>query len=93
MRDHGEAAQTEQVRAAVGVRIEAGAQPAGRRPDQQAAELASGRRGDLLAEGVEQLGDRALQELQRQVAGESVGDDDVGRPPQQVAALGVALRS
>ena len=32
----------------------------------------------------------ALEQLQRDVAGEAVGDDDVGRAAQQVAALGVA---
>ena len=41
MRDHGEALQAEQVGAAVGVRIEAGAHPARGRPDQEAAELAA----------------------------------------------------
>ena len=40
MRDHGEAAQAEQVGAAVGVRIEPVAEPPRGRPDQQAAELA-----------------------------------------------------
>ena len=55
MRDHGEAAQAEQVGAAVGVRVEPVAKPPGRRPDQQAAELAGRRGGDLLAQRVEQL--------------------------------------
>ena len=40
VRDHREAAQAEQVGAAVGVRVEPGAQPPRRGPDQEAAELA-----------------------------------------------------
>ena len=40
VRDHGQPAQAEQVRAAVGVRVEARAQPPRGRPDQQPAELA-----------------------------------------------------
>ena len=43
MRDHGEPAQAEQVRAAVGVRVEPRAQPPRGRPDQQPAELAAWR--------------------------------------------------
>ena len=93
MRDHGEAAQPEQVRAAVGVGVEPGAETPRGRPDERAAELAGGGRGDLLAERVEQLLDRPLEQLQRDVAGEAVGDDDVGRAAQEVAALGVARGS
>src|SRR6266536_4104921 len=74
--DHRQAAQPEQIGAAVCVRIEAGTQAARRRPDQQAAELAGPRRRDLLPQRVEQLADRALEQLERDVAGESVGDDD-----------------
>ena len=51
MRDHGEAAQAEQVGAAVRVGVEALAEPPRRRPDQQPAELSQRRRGDLLAQG------------------------------------------
>src|SRR5581483_6916433 len=88
--DHGEAAEAEQVGAAVGVGVEPRAEAARGRPDQEAAELAPGRRGDLLAERVEELPDRALEELQREVAGEAAGDDDVGGAAEEVAPLGVA---
>src|SRR5207253_3343412 len=77
VRDHDESAQAEEVCAAVRLRVEPLAQAARRRPDEQAAELA--RRGgrDLLAEGVEQVLDRPFEQLQGDVAGEAVGDDDV----------------
>ena len=39
---------------------------------------------------VEQIHDRPLEQLQRDVAREAVGDDHVGGAAQQVAALGVA---
>src|SRR5689334_18981761 len=52
--DHREPAEAEQVRAAVGVRVEAGTQATCGRPDQEAAELAARRRGDLLPQRVEQ---------------------------------------
>ena len=42
-----------------------------------------------VAELVEELADRPLEELQRDVAGEPVGHDDVGRAAEQVARLGV----
>src|SRR5471032_2561559 len=86
---HGQAAQAEQVRAAVGVGVEAGMQPPRGAPDQQAAELPRRGRGDLLAQSVEELQNRSLEQLEGDVAGEPVRDDDVGRPTEQVAALGV----
>ena len=90
MGDDREAAEAQQVGAAVRVRVEAGAQPAGRRPDQQAAELSPRGRADLVAQLVEELLDRPLEQLQRDVAREPVGDDDVGGSAEQVARLGVA---
>src|ERR1700716_690601 len=65
--DHGESTQAEQVRAAVRVGVEPGAQPACGGSDQEAAELPSGRRHDLRAEGVEELDDGPLEQLQRDV--------------------------
>src|SRR3990170_8361349 len=53
VRDHGEAAQTEQVGAAVGVRVEARAQAARRGAGEEGTEPARQRRCDLAAEGVE----------------------------------------
>ena len=79
MRDHGEAAQAEQVGAAVGVRVEPRAQPrappagsAGRR-----ACRAASRRSPSRSASSTRL-DRPLEQLQRHVAGEAVADDDVG---------------
>ncbi len=46
---------------------------------------------DLGAQGFEQLADRPFEQLEREVAGEAVGDDDVGRAPQEVPALSVSL--
>ena len=90
MGDHGQAAQTKQVRAAVGVRVEAGAHAPRRGPDQQTTEFSPGRGGDLLTQCVEKFPDRPLEQLEGNVAGEPVSDDDVGGAPQQVARLGVA---
>ena len=53
MGDDDEAAQAEQVGAAVRVRVEPRAQPPRGRPDQEPAELPARRVGDLLAEGLE----------------------------------------
>src|SRR5688572_26307211 len=91
VRDHREPAEPEEVGAAVGVRVEAVPKPTGGRPDQQPAELSPGGLGDLLAQRVEQLLDRPLQQLQGDVPGEAVGDDDVGREAQQLARLRVPL--
>ncbi len=49
------------------------------------------RGADLLAQQVEELLDPALEQLERDVAGEAVGDDDVGGAAEQVAGLGVPL--
>src|SRR5439155_25597181 len=89
--DHGEPAQAEQVGAAIRVRIEARAQTAGGRADQEPPELAPRGRRNLGAQRVEDVLDRPLEQLQRDVAGEAVGDDDVRRAAQQLAALDVAL--
>src|SRR6516225_2201332 len=88
--DHGEPPQAEEVRAAVRVRIEARPEAAQRRPDEQPAEPPGKGCGDLAARRVEQLADRALEQLQRDVPREAVGDDHVGRAAQQLAALRVA---
>ena len=90
MSHDGEAPQAEEVGASVGVRIEAVAQSPRRRADQQAAEFSPGRRADFAAQLVEQLADRPLEELERDVAGEAVRDDDVRGSAQEVARLGVA---
>ena len=79
MRDHHEAAQPEQICTAVGVGVEALPQAARGGPDQKPAELAARSRDDLLPQGVEQRLDRALEQLQADVAGEAVRDDNVGR--------------
>ena len=86
VRDDREAAEAQEVGASVCVGVEAGAQPAGGRTDQQAAELAPSGRPDLIAQLGEQLADRPLEELQRDVAGEAVGDDDVGRASERSRA-------
>src|SRR5207247_7379751 len=64
VRDHGEPLQAEQVGAAVGVRVELRPETARGRPDQEAPELSLRGRGDLLAERVQELLDRPLEELQ-----------------------------
>src|SRR5205085_5719130 len=91
--DDDEAAEAEQIGAAVGVGIEPPAEPIRRRPDQETAELAARRGRDLLAERVEERLDRPLEELQADVAGEAVGDDDVGGAGEELAALDVALEA
>src|SRR6266700_1440266 len=88
--DHREPPQPEEVGPAVRVRVEARAQAAGGGTDQDAPELAPSRRADLLAERVQQLADRPFEQLQRAVAGEAVGDDDVGGAAEQIAGFGVA---
>src|SRR5437868_12032622 len=90
VRDDGQAAEAEQVRAAVRVGVEALPQPSGSGTDEEPADGAARIGGDLLAECVEQRGDRPLEELERDVPGEAVGDDDVGRAAEDVAALAVA---
>ena len=90
MRLDRDRAQADQVRAAVGLGVDLVAQRAELRPQQQAAELAlPGRRGGL-ADLVEQPGAGALEQLEHDVAGEAVGDDDVDRAERDVAALDVA---
>src|SRR5829696_7808304 len=88
--DHREAAEAEQVRAAVRVRVERRAEPSGRRSDQETAELPARRRFDLLAQRVQHRLDRAFEQLQGDIAGEAVADDDVRGPGEQVPALGIA---
>src|SRR5579884_267770 len=90
VRHHREAAQPEQVRAAVRVRVELRTEPPRRGADEEAAELSPRRRLDLVAQRVEELHDRALEELERDVSREPVGDDHVGGASEQVAALDVA---
>jgi hypothetical protein len=57
VRDDREAAEAEEIGAAVGVRIEPCPEAPGGRPDQQTAEPAASRRGDFLTERVEELAD------------------------------------
>src|SRR5262245_8496471 len=90
VRDHGLSAQAEEVRAAVGVRVEPLAQTARRGPDQEAADLAASRGADLVADALEDRRDRALEELEADVAGEPVANDDVAGLAQDVPALDVA---
>ena len=80
MGDHDEAAKAEEVAAAVRVRIEPCAKPSRGGADEQAAELASRRAADLRPQRLEDAADRALERLERDVAGEAVADDDVGVP-------------
>src|SRR4051812_24428926 len=89
--DDDEALETEEIGAAVRVRIEPRAQPPRRRADEQAAELPAGCRLDLAAESAEHRADRPLERLERDVPGEAVGDEDVGGAFEDVAAFGVAL--
>src|SRR2546430_2929426 len=90
VRDHRQATQTEEIRAAVGVGIEAVAEAPGGRADEQAAELPRRGGGDLGAKRVEEGADRALEGLENDVAGETVGDDDGVGAAEDVAALRVA---
>src|SRR5262249_27142078 len=90
VRDDGEPAQAEEVGASVGVRIEMLPQTPCRRPDERAAQLPGRGRADLRAQPVERRPDGALEQLQRYVSGEAVGDDDVGCVSEQPAALDVS---
>ena len=72
MGDHRQTPEPEEVRAPVGVRIEPAPQTPRGGPDEQPAELPARRGGDLLAERVEELLDRPLEQLQGDVPGEPV---------------------
>ena len=76
MGDHRDRIRAEQVRATVGIWVEAVTHAAQRRTQQQTAKLGpdAGRLGTDAAEG---LARRPLTGLQRDVAGLAVGDDDV----------------
>src|SRR3954451_2881660 len=90
MGDHGQAAEPEEIGAAVGLGIETLAQFLGCRPDQQPTGLPARGRGDLCAEGLEEGLDRPLHELQRHVSGEAVADDDVSGMREELPALDVS---
>src|SRR6266566_3161391 len=90
MRDYGQPAQPEQIRASIGIGIETLAEPARGRPDQQTAELGPSAGGDLVSQGTEDSGNRPFERLENDVAGEAVANDHVGGPFEQVAAFGVA---
>src|SRR5439155_1461280 len=90
VRDQRQATQTEEIRAAVGVGIEAVAEAPRGRADEQAAELPRRGGGDLSAKRVEEGADRALEGLENDVAGATVGDDDGVGAAEDVATLRVA---
>src|SRR5688572_30248448 len=90
VRDYRQPAQAEEIGTSVGVGVEALAQMPRRRPDQEAADLPTSRRADLLADPFENSLDRALEQLEADVAGEAVTDDHVAGAIQQMAALDVA---
>jgi len=82
--------QAQQDRSAVALRVQPGGQLAQAAPLQEGAEPRGpgrGHRGPQLGRGEP---DRALQRLQRDVPGETVGHDHVDLAGQQVAALHVA---
>src|SRR5262245_45578467 len=60
-----------------------------RRPDEEAADLAPGRRADLVSGSFEERPDRAFEQLQADVARETVADDDVAGAAKEVPALDV----
>src|SRR5262249_37663255 len=90
VRDHCEAAEAEQVRAAVGVGAEPAAEAARGGPDQQPPDPPAGRRGDLLPQRVAQVSDRPPEQLPRAVPWEAGRDDAARAAAQEVTALGVA---
>src|SRR5213596_2489260 len=59
-------------------------------PDQQAADLAARGGADLVADALEDRRDRAFEELEADVAGEPVADDDVAGSAEDVPALHIA---
>src|SRR5262245_61369359 len=91
VRDDHETVQSEEVTAAVGLRIE----PLSKLPRagsyEQAAESPSHGRAELGAQRVEQRLDRPLQCLQRDVSREPVRDDDIRAALEQEPALHVPL--
>src|SRR5687768_6129564 len=89
--DDHDAAQSEQVGAAIRLGIESLAKVPRGGADEETADLSAGRAVDLVAERVEQRADRALHQLERDVAGEAVRDDDLSGALEQRAALDVAL--
>src|SRR6266536_2049568 len=90
VRDHGEAPEAQQVGASVGVGVEPVPETPRGGPDQGAAELAARGRRDIIAKGIQEIRDRPLEQLEDDIAGEAVGDDDVGGALEDVAALGVS---
>src|SRR5438477_2277258 len=78
VRDHDEPSQAEEVGASVRVGVETPAQPPGGGTDEQPTDGSARAGGDLLAQRVEQGADGALDGLERDVAGEAVGYEDVG---------------
>src|SRR5262245_22262705 len=93
MRDHREPTEAQQVGAAVRVRVEPLAKVTRGRPDQEPPDLAARRRADLVPDPLEDGLDRALEQLQADVAREPVADDDVARLAEEVAALDVAAEA
>ena len=90
MGDHGEAAEAEQIGTAVRLGIEPLAEPPRRGADEQAADPPPPGGDDLLTQLLEHGLDRALHQLEDDVAGEAVADDDVRGALEQPAALDVA---
>ena len=91
MRLHHHAVQPDHHRAVVAPRIEPLAQPLQPRPGQQVGEPARPAVGEHLAQQVADQPQRALAGLQRDVAGEAVGDDHVGGAGGDVVALDEAV--
>ena len=90
---HDQAVEAEEDRAIMVVRIEMVAQQFGRRARDQEADL----RADRAGEGaLQQVGDearRALERLQRDIAGKAVGDDHVDVAARQLVALDEAVEA
>jgi len=90
VRDDAETTQPEQVGATLQLRVDLRAKAAERGPQQQAPSLARGEDSAASADGAEDRLGHALHQLQRDVAGEPVGDDDVSGTAGHVVALDVA---
>ena len=91
MRDHADAGDAEERRRDIRVVIESAAEPAYAGQRERAGDLAEGTTEDVRADPALHDVERALERLRDDVAGEAIGERDVGHAAQDVAAFDVAV--